>query len=78
MSDTVSAEKLVTPDEVRFMKLNRLPTGISPLTVFSNVSSVSRPLLLDRIIREPPEWQLVAQVSSESVPDWFDAQASSI
>lgn len=32
MSDTVSAESLVTPDEVRFMKLNlnRLPTGISP------------------------------------------------
>ena len=51
---------------------------VSPLTAFSNVSNVTRPLLLDHIVREPPEWRLLAQVPTERVPDWFDAQVSAI
>lgn len=63
----------LTSDELRFMAVNRLPTGIAPLTVYSN-DYFSKPLLLDTKVRSPPEWQLVQQVPTELMPNWFDAQ----
>lgn len=63
----------LTHEELRFMALNRLPTGVPPLTVHSN-NHFSKPLLLDTMLRKPPEWQLVEQVSTELMPNWFDAQ----
>lgn len=70
---TAPDESQLTPDELRFMSLNRLPTGITPLTIFSN-NYFSKPLLLDTKVRNPPEWKLVDRVSTELMPNWFDVQ----
>lgn len=76
MSQPAHNPNEVTAEEAQFMSLNRLPTGITPLTVQSNMLVSGRPLLLDNITRDPLEWKLLDQVPTEEVPNWFDAQVN--
>jgi hypothetical protein len=48
---------------------------LPPLTLFPNSVSLE-PLFLDTIAHSPPDWIYLGKVPTESLPDWFDSQAS--
>jgi hypothetical protein len=80
LADSVETTNHLTSDEARFILLNHLPTGIPPVTSYSN-AYLSKPLFVNNIVCQPPDWKLLEKVPTEKVPmekvpDWFDVQVS--